>query len=68
MATECCFLADGKGVYADKRMGESRAKLSRCDGGVFAVVNSKAKASRGCQALVRMAVVHRRMEGYKGLL
>ena len=67
VATECCFLADGRGMYVDKRVGESCAKLYRCDGAVFDV-DSKAKAIRGCQALVRMAVVHKITEGYTGLL
>ena len=53
-------------MYADKRIRESRAKLYRCDGAVFDI-NRKAKGSGGYQALVRMAVVHRRTEDYKGL-
>ena len=66
MATECCFLADGRGMYADKRVGESCAKLYRCDGAVFDV-DCKVKVIRGCQALVSMAVIHKRTEGYTGL-
>ena len=52
MATERCFLADDRGMCADKRVGGSRGKLYRCDGAVFDV-KSKAKETRGCQALVR---------------
>ena len=52
MALKSFFLTDDRGRCADKRMGGSRAKLHRCDGGIF-YVESKAKLTQGCQALVR---------------
>ena len=42
MATERCFLADDRGMCADKRVGGSRGKLYRCDGAVLDI-KSKAK-------------------------
>ena len=42
VATERCFLADDRGMCADKRVGGSRGKLYRCDGAVFDI-KSKAK-------------------------
>ena len=53
VATERCFLADGRGMRADKRVGGSRGKLYRCDGAVFDV-KCKAKETRGCQAFVHV--------------
>ena len=41
LATERCFLADDRGMCADKRVGGSRGKLYRCDG---AVLDIKSKA------------------------
>ena len=52
VATERRFLAENRGMCADKRVGGSRGKLYRCDGAVFDV-KSKAKETRGCRALVR---------------
>ena len=63
MATERCFLADGRGVCADKRLGRSRGKLYRCDGAVLDV-KSKAKETSSCM----LAILDARMEGYRGLL
>ena len=42
VATERCFLADDRGMCADKRVGGSRGKLYRCDGAVLDI-KSKAK-------------------------
>ena len=49
MATERCFLADDRGMCADKRVGGSRGKLYRCDG-VVLDIKSKAKETivRAC--------------------
>ena len=47
MATERCFLADGRGMCADERVGGSRGKLYRCDGAVLDVI-SKAKETTSC--------------------
>ena len=42
VATERCFLADDRGMCADKRVGGYRGKLYRCDGAVLDI-KSKAK-------------------------
>ena len=49
VATERCFLADDRGMCADKRVGGSRGKLYRCDGAVLDI-KSKAKETivRAC--------------------
>ena len=49
VATERCFLADGRGMCADKRVGGSRGKLYRYDGAVLDI-KSKAKETivRAC--------------------
>ena len=49
MATERCFLADDRGMCADKRVGGSRRKLYRCDGAILDI-KSKAKETivRAC--------------------
>ena len=57
MATERCFLADGNGMCADKRVGGSRGKLYRCDGAVLDA-KSKAKETSSCM----LAILDARME------
>ena len=49
VATERCFLADDRGMCADKRVGGSRGKRYRCDGAVLDI-KSKAKETivRAC--------------------
>ena len=63
MATERCFLADSRGMCADKRVGGYRGKLYRCDGAVLDI-KSKAKGTSSCM----LAILASRMEGYRGLL
>ena len=57
VATERCFLADGRGMCADERVGGSRGKLYRCDGAVLDVI-SKAKETSSCM----LATLDARME------